>query len=137
MYSWSGQYHHKMGEIGVVKFRVGQAIKAQYTNGDTQFGLDLLDDKGDIVAHFNPRFDAKCLVLNSCIGGQWGAEEKASGYDFTAEKMYNVELLATETAVSISLDGKHFYDYKHRLPITSVTRARLGTPKGQRLAVKF
>jgi len=127
-----------MGEIGVVNFKVGQAIRAQYTNGsDVGFGLDLLDDKDNIVIHFNPRFNVKSLVLNSFIDGRWGAEEKPSGYDFTPEKSYTVEFLATDTAIGISLDGKHFYDYKHRLPITSVARVRLGTPKGQSIGVKF
>ena len=51
-------------------------------------------------------------MLNSFIDGWWGAEEKPSGYDFTPEKNYTVEFLATDTAVSISLQDKQFYDYK-------------------------
>ena len=49
-------------------------------------------------------------MFNSKINEQWGSEERSSGYDFTPKKSYIVELLATDTTVSISLDGKHFYD---------------------------
>ena len=115
----------EMGEIGIVKFKVGQAIKAQYTNpSDGWIRVDLYDESNNILLHFNPRWDTKLVVLNSMIDGRWGGEERlSSGYDFTAEKGCTVELLATESAISIFLDGRHFHDYKHRLPIESVVKA--------------
>ena len=135
-----------MGEIGVVHFKVGQAIKFEYNNpSDGWIRIDLWDEKGNVVFLFDPRWETKLVVLNSEIDGKWGKEERlSSGYDFTAEKSYTVELLATDAAVSISLDGKHFYDYKHRLPIDSVIKATFewlrgtGTPaKFQYIGVKF
>ena len=129
-------------EIGVINFSIGQAIQAEYGNSsDGRTRIDLLDAKGDIVLHFTARFDQKALVLNTRINGDWGKEERPSGYDFSPEKNYTVEFLATEDYVSISLDGKPFHDYKHRLPITSVVKVHYetsGTPgKLQYLAVKF
>ena len=112
-----------MGEIGVVKFSIGQAIQASYTNtSNGRIRLDLVDASGNIVLHFNPRFDTKSLVLNSQIDGHWGTEEKPSGYNFDPQKCYTVEFLATESCISISLDGKHFHNYNNRLPITSVVK---------------
>jgi len=111
-------------EIGVVKFSIGQAIQAVYANSsDGRIGLDLTDTSGNIVFHFNPRFEDKVLVLNSKIDGKWGNEERPTGYNFDPQKYYTVDFLATEAYITISLDGKPFYDYKHRLPITSVVKA--------------
>ena len=112
-----------MGDIGVDNFSIGQAIQAGYINSsDGRIGLNLMDAGDNVVLHFNPRFDQKVLVLNSKINGSWGPEEKPKGYDFDPQKSYTVDFLATEAFISISLDGKHFYDYKNRLPITSVVK---------------
>ena len=112
-----------MGEIGVIKFNIGQAIQAGYTNSsDGRIGLNLMDANGNTVLHFNPRFEDKVLVLNSKTDGNWGTAEKPTGYNFDPQKSYSVEFLATETCISISLDGKHFYDYNHRLLIKSVVK---------------
>ena len=132
-----------MAAIGVIDFKIGQAIQARYSNAsDGRIGLDLLDASGNIVLHFNPRFDNKTLVLNSLINGHWGTEEKPSGYDFNPQKSCTVEFLATEAYISISLDGKQFYDYKNRLPVTSVVKVTYwssSTPaaKLEYLEVKF
>ena len=132
-------------EIEVIDFSINQAIKAGYVNSsDGRIRVDLIDAKGDIVLHFTARFDQKALVLNTRINGDWGREERPSGYDFSPEKKYTVEFLATETYINISLDGKHLHNYKNRLPVTSVVKVRYewhggsGTPgKVQYLAVKF
>ena len=87
----------------------------------------------------------KTVVLNSQINGSWGREEKLkTGYDYSPGKNFTVVLLATETAVSVSQDGNHFYDYKHRLPIDTVVKVTFewsrgtGTPaKLQQLGVNF
>jgi len=132
-----------MGEIGVIKFSIGQAVQTGYTNSsDGRIGLDLTDASGNIVFHFNPRFEDKVLVLNSQIDGKWGKEERPKGYDFDPQKSYTVTFLATETCISISLDGKQFYDYNNRLPITSVVKASYWSSgsnpaKLHYLAVKF
>ena len=132
-------------EIEVINFSINQAIKAGYVNSSIgMIRIDLIDAKSDIVLHFNVLFIQKVLVLNTRINGDWGAEERPSGYDFSPEKNYTVEFLATEDYISISLDGMPFHDYKHRLPITSVVKVRYewhdgsGTPgKVQYFAVRY
>jgi len=136
-----------MGEIGLINFKIGQAIQAGYTNAsDGRVTLGLADANDNLVFHFAPRYETKVLVLNSRKDGKWGTEERPIGYDFTPEKNTTVELLATETFISIYLDGKHFYNFNYReeLPVTSVVRVYCewilgsGTPaKIQYLTVKF
>jgi len=44
-----------MGEIGVVKFKVGQAIRFEYNNpSDGWIRIDLWDEKGNVVFLFDP-----------------------------------------------------------------------------------
>ena len=137
----------KMGEIGLINFKIGQAIQAGYTNAsDGRLILGFADANDNLLFHFAVRYESKVLILNTRKDGKWGPEVRPSGYDFTPEKSITVELLTTETYISISIDGKHFYDFNYRegLPITSATKVYCqwilgsGIPaKIQYLTVKF
>jgi len=51
----SSRHKIEMGEIGVIKFKVGQAIRVEYTNpSDGWVRIDLCDEKGNVVLVFNP-----------------------------------------------------------------------------------
>jgi len=136
-----------MGEIGLINFTIGQAIQAGYTNAsDGRLILGFADADDNLLFHFAARYESKVLILNTRKNGTWGPEERPSGYDFTPKKSVTVELLTTATHVSISIDGKHFYDFNYRegLPIVSAVRVYCQWIQGsgipaeiQYLTVKF
>jgi len=116
--------------IKLGNFQTGRAIKAAYTNpSDGRVRIDLINDKGDIVLHFNPRFDQKEVVIATQIDGKWPYQlgekpQKADGYDFEAKKDVTVTFIAKDGYIQILLGDKQFYDYKTKVPVTSITTAK-------------
>ena len=88
---------------------------AEHTNPSDRYS-------NNIVLHFNPCWNTNAVVLNSRINGSWGEEVRPSGYDLatllTCIHAANTSLAAN----SISLNGEHFNEYRHGLPIESVAK---------------
>jgi len=133
------------GEIGVFDFKIGQSLQAEYINPDSgRVRINFYDSQNNIVLHFNPRWDEGALVLNSKINGSYGPEERPPGYNFNKVEKITARFLATQTAICIFIDERMIYEYKNRLPVTSIIKVDFawyggsGTPaKLQCFEVRF
>uniref|UniRef100_A0A8D0ATJ3 Galectin n=1 Tax=Salvator merianae TaxID=96440 RepID=A0A8D0ATJ3_SALMN len=67
----------------------------------------------DVAFHFNPRFDQHCVVFNSFEGGKWQHEEKSDDLPFHKGEAFEIRFL-------VSVNGKHFGEFKHRIPMSQV-----------------
>ena len=110
-------------QIGVVNFDVGNGIKVKYiTPNHGRPTFDLRDDStGNIVLHVNPRWDTHEFILNSYINGQWGQEEKPTGFDFTSGVPIKIRVEAKSDYFNIVVNDQVLHQYNYRLPVTSVT----------------
>lgn len=57
--------------------------------------MDLTTERADLAFHFNPRFNEngqQVIVRNSCVGNQWGPEERdlLGGFPFVKDKPFEV-----------------------------------------------
>jgi len=46
-------------------FCIYDSLNSLFVNVGFRFEVNLINDRNDIVLHFNPRFDSHILVLNS------------------------------------------------------------------------
>ena len=114
-----------MAHIGVADFKVGNGIHAVYSNGESgRLALDLKDARGDIILTFHVRFEEKVVILNSTINGSEGKEERPTGYNFEPLRKTTVDFVAKEEHIQVLVDGISFYEYKHRLPISSLSKVQ-------------
>ena len=70
-------------EIKVDEFTVGTTVFLRYKAGrGSRVRMDFCSDKqGEILLHFNPRYDQNCLVLNTRrADGGWEREERPPGF---------------------------------------------------------
>ena len=70
-------------EIKIDEFTVGTTIFLDYKAGhDSRVHVDFCSERqGEILLHFNPRYDQNCLVLNTRradVG--WEQEERPRGF---------------------------------------------------------
>lgn len=86
-----------------------------------RFAIDLVlsNDRKDIALHFNPRLPQNYVVRNSKINGTWGDEERCSALPFLLHRdsIFLIQILVTKKDYSISVNGRHFAHYAHRLPV--------------------
>lgn len=77
----------------------------------------------DIALHINPRLPQNYVVRNSKINERWGKEETTSALPFTLQRgdTFSIQILVTESEFLISINGKHFASYAHRLPYERIT----------------
>lgn len=72
----------------------------------------------DIALHFNPRLPQNYIVRNCKINGSWGTEEVTSPLKFSLFRgqPFAIQFLVTEHEFYISINGRHFASFRHRLP---------------------
>ena len=136
-------------QIGVFDFQVGQAIQSIYLNPSDGRARTILQDKdGNFVLNFVADCNNKWVGLNTYtkVDNKYRDDihVEVCTYDFTPQKKVTVDLIATEESFCIMADGQHIYDFKHKMPISSIQKVYFewipGTgapPKLQQLAVKF
>lgn len=88
-----------------------------FTTGDRVEG----DSIDDIILHFNVRMESsrKEIVLNTLINNTWGHEKRMPNYLQFGEP-FEVRFLVTADKFNIALNGKHFCDYAHRVPVKNI-----------------
>ena len=91
-------------------------IDGKTPSGGTGMVFNIRQD-GNIALHFNPRFEDKCVVRNSFIGGEWGYEEKYGGLPFGTDEPYTAAIICQEHGYQIAINGHFFTNYGHRLPV--------------------
>lgn len=84
---------------------------------------ELDNGKTEYVMHLNPRFNENRVVRNSTINEKWGPEEHFGGLGgLESESDFESVILIHTDCYKIAFNGKHYCDYRHRLPYTSVNK---------------
>lgn len=94
-----------------------------------RFTVNLKQGQGsnsNIAFHFDVRMvlgsDRNVIVRNTCTGGNWGLEERAiNHFPFMPNAPFDIIILAERDKFKVAVNNTHFLDYKHRLPLQSVT----------------
>nr|AFE55710.1 tandem-repeat galectin-9 [Rhodeus uyekii] len=75
----------------------------------------------DVALHFNPRFESTGYVVNNTYQNRnWGSEERKFESPFPQGQTFTLQILVAQDAYKISTNGRHFVDYRHRIPFTLV-----------------
>ncbi|KAK9507484.1 hypothetical protein O3M35_007336 [Rhynocoris fuscipes] len=76
----------------------------------------------NIIFHFNPRLAQNYVARNSFIHEQWGIEEKNAikKSPFQRGKTFTLEFFLLQNKFLVSVDGKHFCDFQHRMPPSDI-----------------
>lgn len=76
--------------------------------------------RSDIAFHFNPRFGESCVVCNTLQYETWGSEERKYEMPFKFGQRFEILFLAQTTSFMVAVNGVHFLEYKHRIPLSRV-----------------
>ncbi|KAJ8308946.1 hypothetical protein KUTeg_013820 [Tegillarca granosa] len=80
-----------------------------------------LEPRDDVALHFVARFNENCVVRNTLQSGRWGPEERYGSFPFNKNYQFEVIILVEESQYKIAVNGQHFTEYQHRIPIHKVT----------------
>lgn len=71
-------------------------INGRSNNNASRFEFNLLggtNRDADVAFHFNPRFDQREAVRNSCQSGDWGVEEKQGGFPLELGQQFEIQII--------------------------------------------
>ena len=71
-------------------------VSGRSNNNASRFEFNLLAGQhngADVIFHFNPRFDQREAVRNSCQGGGWGQEEKQGGFPLQPGQQFEIQII--------------------------------------------
>ncbi|XP_048756037.2 galectin-4-like [Ostrea edulis] len=90
--------------------------------GDSSFGINFKCGRGnaDVAFHFNTRVGQGCVVRNTLQNGSWQQEERGGGLPFSVGQHFEMIFLVEEKQFKVAVNGKHFIEYRHRIPIARV-----------------
>ncbi|XP_053191963.1 galectin-3b [Scomber japonicus] len=78
-----------------------------------------LSTSQDVAFHFNPRFNEggrKVIVRNTCIGKQWGREERElQNFPFAQGQPFEIKIMCTSREFKVAVNNSHLLEYKHRI----------------------
>ncbi|XP_069612022.1 galectin-9-like isoform X2 [Ranitomeya imitator] len=75
----------------------------------------------DVAFHFNPRLNQGLVVCNTKEQENWGAEEHKSEMPFQKGQLFEIQILVTKCEYKVSVNGRHFMEYYHRLPLHRIS----------------
>ncbi|XP_016044012.1 galectin-4 [Erinaceus europaeus] len=92
-------------------------IKGFVPPSGKRFAINLkVGNGGDIALHINPRLKDGVVVRNSQLNGTWGPEERSLPHNpFDTGKFFELSIRAGLDRFKVYCDGKHLFDYAHRL----------------------
>ena len=106
------------------RFEVGQGVEVEYgTPSHGRVTVDLYSaNGGNIILHFNMRYDERVLVLGTRRGGNWGPVERFTAIDFTPGRLAKVKLVACDSGINAYFDGNFVtrYNYCHGHTASSI-----------------
>ncbi|XP_043910585.1 galectin-9B-like [Protopterus annectens] len=79
-----------------------------------------VNPRSDIAFHFNPRFDENCVVCNTLQHQNWGSEERKYEVPFILGQRFEILFLTRASSFMVAVNGSHFLEYKHRIPLSRV-----------------
>jgi len=94
-------------------------INATPSPSATKFAVNLKSAEmgGDIALHFNARFGERAVIKNSCLGGNWGQEERATApFPFVPGTPFQMMILGDPQEFKIAVNGAHFTEFRLRNP---------------------
>ncbi|KAG9341389.1 hypothetical protein JZ751_019196 [Albula glossodonta] len=76
----------------------------------------------DIALHFNPRYDRRTghVVCNTFTNTKWCTEERKNQAPIPRGSSFTLMFLVKRDSFAVIVNGNHFMEYLHRLPIQSV-----------------
>ncbi|KAI4889226.1 hypothetical protein NFI96_022673 [Prochilodus magdalenae] len=81
----------------------------------------------DIAFHLNPRFDFwDKVVFNTFQNGSWEGEEKVTHMPFHKGEHFELVIVVNTEGYQISINGKDFYLFQHRMPLERVCALEIG-----------
>lgn len=122
---------------------VGYVVKWSYIGPSDGAGSTVINLKcgQDIALHLNPRYINGCVVLNSQLGGGWGAEERPAGFPLVkgVETALYITILPGEFEVKAEVSGQApwVYKYKHRTAVEKLDGIEVGFAYGAENTAKF
>lgn len=89
-----------------------------------RFSINFIYDNAtrDVALHINPRLPQNYIVRNTKVRDVWGREEVSSALPFLLRRgdRFAIQVLITDACYMISINGNHFAEYAHRLPLSGV-----------------
>ncbi|KAG8451949.1 hypothetical protein GDO86_003949 [Hymenochirus boettgeri] len=81
----------------------------------------------DVAFHFNPRFiDGGIVVCNTKERQSWGKEENKCEMPFHRGQNFEIRVIVTNHGYNVSVNGNHFVEYHHRVPLHRVNTLTIG-----------
>ncbi|ODM93555.1 Galectin-4 [Orchesella cincta] len=108
-------------------FLPGRMVRVQgrVSSSSHSFAINLQSGPGpydDVALHINPRFNENLIVRNSRIGSSWGTEERhGPPMPIAREQNFEILILAEAMSLKIAVNGQHFAEFTHRIPLERVT----------------
>ncbi|XP_053329949.1 galectin-4-like [Spea bombifrons] len=69
----------------------------------------------DIALHFNPRLYESTVVRNSCLGGEWGSEERELVFNpFVPGQYFDISIRCGNFRYKIFTNGQQLCEFAHR-----------------------
>jgi len=98
-------------------------IDGRVNSSASRFEFNLLagtNPGADVAFHFNPRFDQRQVVRNSCQGGAWGDEERQGTFPLQSGEDFEIQIICFADHYQVNGNGQPWFTYRHRLPYQSV-----------------
>ncbi|KAB5543290.1 hypothetical protein PHYPO_G00077370 [Pangasianodon hypophthalmus] len=76
----------------------------------------------DIALHFNPRYvgNSGHVVCNTLQKSCWGSEQRTNHTPLPRGSDFTITFLVNRDSYSVIVNGAHFLEYLHRLPVSRV-----------------
>lgn len=78
-----------------------------------------LGPSDDINLHLSIRLDQRTIVRNHMQSRYWGTEENVGGCPLVRGQFVEILILAQSHGFKVAINGKHFCEFNHRLPLSS------------------
>lgn len=125
---WGGKYYPIPFDSKIAQgFGTGKRliISGRPEEKSNRFNINLLKENGELVLHFNPRFDQNCVVRNSKTEDTWGNEEREGKLPFKKEVGFDLAIVNEKYGFQIFVDGERYCAFAHRSDPNSITRLQV------------
>ncbi|XP_075872860.1 galectin-3b isoform X2 [Nelusetta ayraudi] len=104
-------------------------ITGTVNSNPNKLTVDLMAGR-DLAFHFNPRFkdesEGKVTVMNSCLGQQWGPEERdRQHFPFTPGQPFTIKIRCTSHGFNVQVNNRDLPTFKHRTDPKSINTLRI------------
>uniref|UniRef100_A0A2I9LNZ6 Galectin n=1 Tax=Centruroides hentzi TaxID=88313 RepID=A0A2I9LNZ6_9SCOR len=120
-------------ELDITEATAGNifCMSAVVTPGAERFHINYQadpSDTADVVFHYNPRFRAKQVILNTRDGGEWSSDEvRWNDFPFRDGARFEIIIHCNENGFHVSVNDEAPKTFLHRL---SLSRAKFIVVKG-------